>query len=122
MSMDTEPGAVLTVESYIAAQPAEVQVRLEAIRATIHGVIADVEERISYGIPTFTVDQRAVLYVAAWKRHLSIYPVPDGDADFQLRIAPRRAAKGTLRFPLNDFLDLDLVGAVASWAAAEART
>jgi uncharacterized protein YdhG (YjbR/CyaY superfamily) len=61
----------LTVDSYIAARPAEVRAKLTAIRTTVHRHVPDVGERISYGMPAFTLGDRPVLFVAAWKHHLS---------------------------------------------------
>jgi uncharacterized protein YdhG (YjbR/CyaY superfamily) len=66
----------MTVDSYIAARPPRVQVRLLAIRATIHRIVPEVTERISYAMPAFSLDGRPILFVAAWKRHLAIYPIP----------------------------------------------
>ena len=40
--------------------------------------LPDAEERISYQIPTFAVDGQYVIYIAGWKNHVSIYPIPGG--------------------------------------------
>jgi uncharacterized protein YdhG (YjbR/CyaY superfamily) len=112
----------LTVDSYIAARPAEVRARLTSIRTAVHRHVPDAGERISYGMPAFTLDDRPIMFVAAWKHHLSIYPIPQGDGDFRERIKSHRAAKGTLRFPLNEPLDLTLIAAIARFAAQEAAT
>ena len=58
-------------------------------------------EGISYGIPTFSLGGRYVVYLAAWKQHLSLYPVPSGDAALAAELAPYRAGRGTLRFPIG---------------------
>ena len=67
-------------------------------------------ETIAYGIPTFTLDGRSVVHVAAWKRHLSLYPVPGADdSELDRQMAPYRSGRGTLRFGLDQPLPLDLV-------------
>ena len=67
---------------------------------------------MSYQMPTFTLGGKHLVYVAAWKRHISVYPVPTGEAAFERDIAPYRAAKGTLRFPLNEPIPYDLIDRV----------
>ena len=83
-----------TVDGYIASRPDEVQTILRNPTADPGGR-ARSRNRIPYGIPTITLDGHCVVYFAAWKRHISVYPVPDGDEDFEREIAPFRAAKGT---------------------------
>lgn len=87
-----------SVDAYIAAFPPEVRQRLSQARAVIHRAAPGLGERISYGIPTFTLAGRYVVYLAGHKQHLGIYPVPHGDAELQRDLEPYRAGKGTLRF------------------------
>jgi uncharacterized protein YdhG (YjbR/CyaY superfamily) len=79
------------------------------------------EETISYKIPAFTLDGEALVYFAGWKHHVSLYPVPKGDAAFRRRIDPYRAGKGTLKFPLKQPLPLDLIASVVKQLIAERR-
>ena len=53
--------------------------RLEAIRAVVREVAPDAGERISYAIPAFTIDGKVFVFMAAWKEHVSLYPLPQGD-------------------------------------------
>ena len=108
-------GTFATVDEYIGSFPGEVQPVLEAVRAAIRAVVPDTEERISYGIPTFMLDGRYVVYFSGWKRHVSVYPIPDtrGDAAFGRDLKPFMAGKGTLKFALDEPLPLELIGRVA---------
>ncbi|MFZ0159578.1 MAG: DUF1801 domain-containing protein [Kineosporiaceae bacterium] len=72
-------------------------------------------------MPTFTLDGRSVVHIAAWKHHLAVYPVPAGDAAFDEELAPYRATEGTLRFPLKQPIPYDLIARVAA-LLAEQRT
>ena len=45
-----------------------------SIRRAIREGIPGADEVISYKIPAYKVDGRAVLYFAGWKEHFSIYP------------------------------------------------
>jgi uncharacterized protein YdhG (YjbR/CyaY superfamily) len=103
-----------SVDAYIAAFPPEVRGILEAVRVTIRRAIPGTEEKVSYGIPTYTLDGERVVYFAGWKRHISVYPIPGGDAAFDAELAPYKAARGTLRFPLDKPIPLGLIGRVAA--------
>lgn len=99
-----------TVDDYVSAAPDAVREILERIRQTIHEVIPDVEERISYQIPTFSVGGRLLIYVAAWKHHISVYPAPVFDDPIDLELEPYRAAKSTVQFPLKQEIPYPLIG------------
>jgi uncharacterized protein YdhG (YjbR/CyaY superfamily) len=94
-----------TVDEYIAGFPDDTQDVLQELRRRIHAAVPDVEERISYQIPTFAVDGQYVIYVAGWKNHVSIYPVPEGDAE----LAPYLSGQGTLKLPLGRPVPWDVV-------------
>ena len=64
-----------SVDDYISSFPAEVQTILQAARETIHAAAPDLQESISYGIPTFSVGGRPVVYLGGWKKHITIYPI-----------------------------------------------
>jgi uncharacterized protein YdhG (YjbR/CyaY superfamily) len=100
-----------TVDAYLASIPPEAQAGLRAIRQVIRDVLPDAEEAISYGIPTYKVGGKPVVHVAAWKGHLSLYPVPHDEA-LIARLAPYRFGKGTLRFELGEPPPMELIEAV----------
>ena len=104
-----------TVDEYIASFPPEVQRTLEEVRAAIRSVVPGTEERISYGIPTFAVEGRYVVYFSGWKRHVSVYPIPDVSSDpaFERQLKPFMAGKGTLKFALDQPLPIELIQRVA---------
>jgi uncharacterized protein YdhG (YjbR/CyaY superfamily) len=107
-----------TVDQYIEGFPDHVRAVLEKIRATIRRAVPRSGERISYKIPTVTLDGKYLVYYAAWKRHIAVYPVPAGDEAFERELAQYRAAKGTLRFPLDQPIPYGLIGRVAKRLAA----
>lgn len=109
-----------TVDEYIDSFPEKVRERLEHIRRIAREVVPEAGERISYGIPTVTLDGRYVVYFSGWKRHVALYPVPDGDEALARDLDPYRAGKGTLRFPLDRPLPEGLVRRVVA-ALASAR-
>ena len=110
-----------TVDEYIESFPPETQSILVRVRAAMRRGAPSAGERISYGIPTFTLDDRYVIYFAGWKRHIAVYPIPDGDDALQRDLEPYRAAKGTLRFPLDAPIPYELIERTAA-AAMRARS
>lgn len=107
-----------TIDEYIATFPPDVQRVLNALRETIHSALPEAQEKISYDIPTFTLDGRNVVHFAGWKHHVSVYPIPDTDQDLVRELAPYRASKGTVKFPLGEPVPFDLVGRLARSLAA----
>ena len=102
-----------SVDDYLAACDEIGRERLEVIRTIVHEVAPDAGERISYAIPAFTIDDEVFVFMAAWKRHVSMYPVPDvDDDDLRTLLAPYAGAKGTMTFRHRDPLPLDVVRAV----------
>jgi uncharacterized protein YdhG (YjbR/CyaY superfamily) len=98
-----------TVDAYIAGFPAATQEVLQELRRRVHAALPDAEERISYQIPTFALGGQYVIYLAGWKKHVSIYPIPDGDAELNADLAPYLSGQGTIKLPLNKPIPWDLV-------------
>ena len=110
-----------TVDEYIESFPPETRGILEQVRAAMRRGAPAAGERISYGIATFTVDDHYLIYFAGWKRHISIYPIPEVDVTLQRDLEPYRAAKATLRFQLDAPIPYELIERTAA-AAMRARS
>ncbi len=98
-----------TVDEYIASFPAEVREVLEQVRRTVHAAVPGAGEKISYQIPTITLDGKSLLYFSGWKEHISVYPIPPVDDALATAIEPYRSGKGTLKFPLKDPIPYDVI-------------
>jgi uncharacterized protein YdhG (YjbR/CyaY superfamily) len=101
--------APLSIDAYFAGLPPAARAEAETVRTHIRAAAPDATEGMSYGIPTFSLGGRYLVYLAAWKHHLSIYPVPRGDEALRAELAPYRAGRGTLRFPLGTTIPEGLV-------------
>ena len=110
-----------TVDEYISSFPADVQEKLQGVRLAMGAAAPGTEEAISYGIPTFTLDGRYLIYFAGWKRHISVYPIPVVDAQLDKEIERFKAGKGTLRFPLDEPIPYELIGQLAAAALRNRR-
>jgi uncharacterized protein YdhG (YjbR/CyaY superfamily) len=97
-------------EAYIRSFPEEVQALLRRLQAAIREAApAEAVETISYGMPTFKLNGRYLVYFAAYKQHLAVYPVPEGSAALTKALAPYVTGKGTARFALDEPLPLGLI-------------
>jgi uncharacterized protein YdhG (YjbR/CyaY superfamily) len=91
----TDRSASKDIDKYIAAFPPEVQTILEKIRLTIRQVAPKAQEKLSYRMPAFTLDGM-LIYFAAFKKHIGIYPPVQGDENLRKQLAPYRGDKGNL--------------------------
>lgn len=108
-----------SVDEYIAAFPQQVQEVLQSVRRTMRAHLPKADEVISYQIPTSRLHGRNVVHFAGWKRHVSVYPLPRGDAEFEARLDPYRSGKGTARFELSEPVPYDLIGLMVELLAKE---
>lgn len=60
------------IDEYIDTFPENVQTILKQVRKTIKAAAPQTGEKISYGIPTFTLNGKYLIYFAGWKHHISI--------------------------------------------------
>ena len=105
----TDKKLFTTIDDYISTFPADIQTILEKVRQSIQKAAPDAIETISYGIPTFNLNGKHVVFFASWKHHISLYPLPAGDEAFQQELAHYKRAKGTIQFPLDKPIPYDLV-------------
>jgi uncharacterized protein YdhG (YjbR/CyaY superfamily) len=111
-----------SVTDYIAKAPPAARRALKQLRTAIKAAAPGITERISYRIPMFALDDRYLLYIAAFKEHVSVYPVTSGMvAKYGKVIAPYRAGKGTLRFSLDARIPTGLVAKLAKVRVQERR-
>ena len=96
------------IDGYITQFPADVQAVLGDVRAAIRRAAPEAEETISYRMPAFR--QHGVLvYFAAWKAHIGLYPPISGEEAVEKAIARYAGPKGNLQFPLAEPMPLALI-------------
>ena len=90
-----------TIDDYIAGFPPDVRAILERIRMTIREAVPDAMETIRYKMPAFGLGGD-LIYFAAFKNHIGIFPPVRGDEKLSKAIARYRGEKGNLRFPFGE--------------------
>lgn len=106
------------VDTYIRQFPADVQVILQEIRQVIREVAPEADEKISYQMPTFFLGGNLV-HFAAYKNHVGFYPAPSGIEKFKKELSKYKGAKGSVQFPLNEPMPLDLIRKIVAFRVAE---
>ena len=114
----TERSAPKDIDEYIATFPHGVQLILEKIRVTIRKAAPAATERISYKVPAFTLNGD-LIYFAAFKKHIGLYPPVRGDERLRKAIAPYRGEKGNLRFPLDEPIPYALITRIVKFRTKE---
>ena len=106
--MASDRAAPKTIDEYIEAFSSEVQDILQNIRRVVRGAAPDAQETISYQIPAFKLNG-ALVYFAAFKKHIGFYPPIRGDARLEKAVSRYAGEKGNLRFPLDEPIPYDLI-------------
>jgi uncharacterized protein YdhG (YjbR/CyaY superfamily) len=108
------------IDDYIRSCPEPVRPVLEGIRQALHRAVPNAEEKISYQMPTITLDGQSLVHFAAWKHHIGLYPLPNLDATgvagdtLAADLQPYDTAKGTARFPLDRPVPYELIERLAA--------
>jgi uncharacterized protein YdhG (YjbR/CyaY superfamily) len=108
-----------SIDEYIATFPAGVQKIMNQLRKTIKAAAPEAVEKISYNMPTFTLNGTYLVYFAGWKNHIAFYGAPRGNAEFKEDLSAYEAGQGTLQFPFDKPMPLDLITKIVKFRAAE---
>jgi uncharacterized protein YdhG (YjbR/CyaY superfamily) len=103
------------LDDYISGFPEEVQTLLRKMRLTIGRAAPNAEETISYNVPAFALRGKKLVWFAAFKSHIGFYPGAAAIAAFKKELSPYKTAKGSVQFPFNDPLPLDLVSRIVKF-------
>jgi len=116
--MESNKVGFISIDEYIATFPEEIQKILEELQATIKASAPDAEEKISYQMPTFALKGNLV-HFAAWKNHIEFYPTPSGTQAFKHELSIYEGAKGSVKFPIEKPLPLELISKIVKFSVAE---
>lgn len=107
-----------TIDEYIETFPEEIQKKLREIRQTIHETAPEATEAISYQMPTFKLNGNLV-HFAGYEHHIGFYPIPTGMEAFKDELSHYKTGKGSVQFPLDQPLPLDLIRRIVDFRVKE---
>ena len=105
-------------EDYASRFSPEVREHLEQMRAAIKKAAPDAEECISYAMPAFKLNGPLV-YFAAFAKHIGFYATPTGHAEFKAELSRYNNGKGSVQFPLDQPLPIELITRIVRFRVAE---
>ena len=117
--MKSENKAPSSIDEYIKQFPENIQTLLEKMRETIRTSAPDATETINYQIPTFKLYGKNLVHFAAFKNHIGFYPAPSGIEAFKKELSVYEGAKGSVKFPMDKPLPLDLVQKIVKFRVGE---
>lgn len=109
----------LTVDAYIYSFPKDVQQKLKKVRATIRKAAPGAVEKISYRIPAYHLNGYYLIYFAAFKSHIGMYPAPVENAEFKSDLAVYKSGKATAKFPFDKPIPFGLITRIVKFKIKE---
>jgi len=117
--MKSNKVSYLSIDEYISSFPDHVQKIMEQLRKTIKAAAPEAGEKISYNMPTFTLNGKYLVYFSGWKNHIAFYGAPRGNEDFKEELSAYESGAGTLQFPYDEPMPLELITKIVKFRAAE---
>ncbi|NTV22511.1 MAG: hypothetical protein HGB03_03020 [Candidatus Yonathbacteria bacterium] len=108
------------IDAYIAAFPSNIQTILKKIRRTIQKAAPRAEEKIAYGMPTFTLNGNLV-HFAAFTYHIGFYPTPSAIKKFEKELSLYKTSKGAIQFPIEKPIPYDLIEKIVAFRVTEQK-
>ena len=109
----------MTVQDYIRSFPEDVQIILEQIRMTIKKNAPDAVESIAYKMPAYKIYDKPLVYFAGYKNHIGLYSTPTGHAQFARELSKYKHGKGSVQFPIDKPIPLDLIARIVRFRVEE---
>ena len=108
-----------SVDEYIQSFPVDIQLLLECVRAAIRKNAPEAVEGISYGMPAYKMKGKPLVYFAGFKNHIGFYALPAGHSQFAEELSGYKRGKGSVQFPLNKPIPVDLIGRIVAFRVRE---
>ncbi len=110
-----------TVGEYFKAIPPQILTRMNAIRKELKKAAPMAEEVISYNMPALKY-KGILVYYAAYAKHIGFYAVPTTHKAFEKELSEYKTGKGSVQFPHNRPLPLDLIKKMTKYRYEENQT
>lgn len=104
-----------TVDEYINQFDGEVRERLLKLRELIRSEAPDAVEAFSYGLVGYKLNKKPLVYFGGFTKHVGFYATPNGHDAFREDFSKYKQGKGSVQFPNDQPLPLDLVKRVVEY-------
>ncbi|MFM6924457.1 MAG: iron chaperone [Ferruginibacter sp.] len=108
------------VPEYMAGFPEDVQKKMQELRDAIKKAAPQAEETIAYMMPAYKF-HGPLVYFAGFKNHIGFYATPNGNEAFKKELSVYKQGKGSVQFPLNEQVPLDLVSKIVKFRVKQNR-
>ena len=108
-----------TVDEYIKTFPKDIQVLLNKVRTTILEKAPEAIESIAYNMPAYKTKGKPLVYFAGYKNHIGFYATPTGHAEFANELSKYKQGKGSVQFPLDKPIPIELIGRIVEFRGKE---
>ncbi len=107
------------VDIYIDQFPSNVREKLSDIRNVIKQNAPEANESFAYGMPAYKLNGRPLVYFAGFKNHIGFYATPTGHEEFKNELAGYKQGKGSVQFPIDEPMPLELVKRIVQFRVKE---
>ncbi len=104
-----------SVDEYIDRFEGEVKSRLSKMRTLVRTEVPDAQESIAYGMPAYKLRGKPLVYFAGYDHHVGFYATPNGHEAFKDEFAAYKQGKGSVQFPNDQPLPVDLIKRVVRY-------
>ncbi len=103
------------VDVYISQFDGEVKARLLQIRDIVRKEVPDAHESMSYGLVGYKLNGKPLVYFGGFKQHVGFYATPNGHEAFAKEFSTYKQGKGSVQFPLDRPLPIELIKRVIAY-------
>lgn len=107
--------AMSEVDAYIGQFDGVVRERLERLRVLVCTEAPDATEAMSYGLVGYKLNGKPLVYFGGFKHHVGFYATPNGHEAFKEDFSKYKQGKGSVQFPLEQPLPVDLIKRVTAY-------
>lgn len=107
------------VDYYIGNFPEHIQQLLKQVRDTVLENAPAAVESIAYQMPAYKLNGKPLVYFGAFKNHIGFYATPTGHAEFAGELAAYKQGKGSVQFPIDEPMPLELIARIVKFRVSE---
>jgi uncharacterized protein YdhG (YjbR/CyaY superfamily) len=114
-----ESSKITTVDEYLVSFDGELRDRLKVMRVLIRKEAPEAAEGLSYGLVGYKLNGKPLVYFGGFAHHVGFYATPNGHEAFAEEFSKYKQGKGSVQFPLDRPLPVDLIKRVVRYRKAQ---